>query len=60
MINRKCSGCQCDTPEERSDNYGIYTGFYCDKCYDNPEKYPFHKDDYFDASYAGECLDEDY
>ena len=39
----------------RNDAYGIYTGLYCDKCYDS-DKYPYRKDEYFDESYAGECL----
>ena len=39
----------------RNDAYGIYTGLYCDKCYDS-DKYPYRKDEYFDPAYAGECL----
>jgi hypothetical protein len=29
----------------RSDYYGIYTGLYCDDCY-NSDKYPYKKDHY--------------
>ena len=42
----------------RSDAYGIYTGLYCDKCYDS-DKYPYRKDRYFDPAYAGEYLEEE-
>ena len=44
----------------RNDVYGIYTGLYCEKCYDNPEIYTYRKDEYFDEAYAGERLEEDY
>ena len=44
----------------RNDAYGMYTGLYCHKCYDNPEKYTYRKDRYFDEGYAGERLEEDY
>ena len=44
----------------RTDAYGIYTGLYCSKCYDDPEKYTYRKDEYFDPAYAGERLEEDY
>ena len=40
----------------RSDAYGIYTGLYCDKCYDNPNIYTYRKDEYHDEGYAGEQL----
>ena len=43
----------------RVDAYGIYTGIYCDKCY-NDGTYPYQKDLYFDESYCGESLDYDY
>ena len=42
----------------RQDAYGIYTGLYCDKCFKN--NYPYRTDRYFDESYAGERLEEDY
>ena len=42
----------------RSDAYGIYTGLYCDKCYDS-DKYPYRKDRYHDPMYAGERLEPD-
>ena len=40
----------------RSDAYGIYTGLYCDKCYDDSNIYTYRKDEYFDEGYAGEQL----
>ena len=40
----------------RSDAYGIYTGLYCDKCYNDNEAYPYRKDEYYDEGYAGEQL----
>ena len=43
----------------RNDTYGLYTGLYCDKCY-NSDKYPYRKDEYYDPAYAGERMDEDY
>ena len=43
----------------RADSYGIYTGLYCDKCYDDPQKYTYKKDRYFDPAYAGEQLEEE-
>jgi len=60
-----CRGRNCDkttrtddTISERSDAYGISTGHYCDDCYDN--NYPYRKDRYYDESYAGERMDDDY
>jgi hypothetical protein len=44
----------------RTDFHGIFTGTYCEDCYDDPKKYPYRKDDYFDPSYAGERLDDEY
>ena len=38
----------------RVDHYGLYTGIYCDDCYDN--NYPYRKDDYYDPAYAGESM----
>ena len=63
-----CSGCK--KPDEnnkrvfpleyhrwaRADAYGIYTGLYCDECYDNPNIYTYRKDEYHDEGYAGEQL----
>ena len=43
----------------RADAYGIYTGLYCDKCYDDPEKYTYRKDEYYDPAYAGERMEPD-
>ena len=66
-----CSGCKKPDKENhrvspimyhmwaRADAYGIYTGLYCDKCYDDPQKYTYKKDRYFDPAYAGEQLEEE-
>ena len=65
----KCRGENCKKTSEhvspityhmwaRSDAYGIYTGLFCDNCYDN--NYPYKKDRYFDESYCGERLEGDY
>ena len=43
----------------RADAYGIYTGLYCDKCYDDPHKYTYRKDEYHDPAYAGERMEPD-
>ena len=43
----------------RVDAYGIYTGLYCDKCYDDPQKYTYRKDNYYDPAYAGERMNPD-
>ena len=67
-----CNGRGCDNQEpfdmprrdheyhpwSRSDHYGIFTGHYCDECYEN--NYPYRKDNYFDPGYAGEYLEDDY
>ena len=47
-------GCKlCQQPSvERFDAYGIYTGCYCDKCYDSPQ-YPYRKDRYPTQEYHG-------
>jgi len=64
-----CRGCEKESEMTRpiqyhmwarNDAYGIYTGLYCEKCYDNPEIYTYRKDEYFDEAYAGERLEEDY
>ena len=44
----------------RTDTYGIYTGVYCQKCYNNPEIYGYRKDKYYDPAYCGEALEADY
>jgi hypothetical protein len=44
----------------RYDAHGIETGYWCDDCYDDSSKYPYRKDKYFDPSYAGERLEDDY
>ena len=63
-----CNGCRAESeyvrPIEyhqwaRSDAYGIFTGVYCDKCYDDPNKYRYRKDNYYDPAYAGERLEPD-
>jgi len=65
-----CSGCQTQCPEgfhsgkllyhhwAREDAYGLFTGLYCDECYnsDDSDKYPYRKDEYFDPAYAGERM----
>ena len=43
----------------RNDAYGIYTGLYCDKCYDDPEKYTYRKDEYYDPAFTGENMEPD-
>jgi len=43
----------------RADAYGIYTGLYCDDCYDDPHKYTYRKDEYYDPAYAGERMEPD-
>ena len=43
----------------RADVYGIYTGLYCDKCYNDPQKYTYRKDNYYDPAYAGERMNPD-
>lgn len=58
-INNKCRGCGPVHAIEQHDHYGISTGYWCDSCY-NSSKYPYRKDAYFDPSYAGERLDDDY
>ena len=64
-----CKGCQkADEDNEivrpityhmwaRTDAYGIYTGLYCDDCYEN--NYPYKKHRYHDESYCGERLEEE-
>ena len=58
----KCKGCQTVHAYERHDHYGISTGHWCDKCYDDPSKYTYRKDAYYDPSYAGERMEpeDDY
>ena len=52
-----CRGCEAEEdmyrpidqhPWARSDAYGIFTGIYCDECYnsDDSSKYPYSKDSY--------------
>ena len=43
----------------RNDAYGIYTGLYCDKCYNDPHKYTYRRDRYHDEAYCGERLEPD-
>ena len=68
MDKTNCRGCNEETEMHRPigehwwaryDAYGIFTGVYCDKCY-NSDKYPYRKDEYYDPAYAGERMDEDY
>jgi len=40
---------------KRSDYNGFFTGYYCNKCYDDPAKYSYRKDNYNeDALYNNE------
>ena len=63
-----CRGCEAEIEMmrpidqhwwARRDNYGIFTGIYCDDCYESGEssRYPYRKDDYHDPMYAGERLE---
>jgi RNase P subunit RPR2 len=45
--------------DEMTDAYGYSTGWWCHECYDS-DRYPYRKDRYFDPSYAGERLEDDY
>jgi hypothetical protein len=69
IIQVTCNGCQATEQVEtwsdakyhpwvRSDAYGLTTGCYCDECYEN--NYPYRKDRYYDPSYCGERMDDDY
>lgn len=58
MKPRECSEPNCEAEGcERFDHYGIFAGFLCDKHWENS---PIRKDEYFDESYAGESLDDEY
>ncbi len=40
-----------------TDYNGFFTGYYCDKCYDDPDQYGFRKDNYNeDARSNGESI----
>ena len=65
-----CRGCKAETEMHRPigqhwwaryDAYGIFTGIYCDDCYNSGEsdRYPYRKDEYHDPMYAGERLETD-
>lgn len=55
-----CRGCETrDDVYQQYDAYGYSTGYWCDACYES-DRYPYRKDRYFDASYAGERLEDDY
>lgn len=58
-IYKKCRHCGTVHANERSDSYGISTGVWCEVCY-NSSNYPYRKDRYYDPSYAGERMEEDY
>ena len=60
-----CNGCEKETegirPIEyhfwaRRDYFGIYTGIYCDECYNSgdSEKYPYLKERYLTMEFDGE------
>lgn len=57
-----CRGCseEKDDVQERSDAYGIFTGHYCEECYEN--NYPYRKDRYPTVEHHGygERLNDDY
>ena len=56
----KCRGCQTKQEvSEQTDAYGYSTGYWCDSCYES-DRYPYRRDRYFDESYAGERLEDDY
>ena len=55
-----CRGCGTKAGvNEESDAYGYSTGHWCGDCYYS-DKYIYRKDRYFDESYAGERLEDDY
>ena len=41
----------------RNDAYGIYTGLYCEECYNNIFIYTYKKERYYDEAYCGENLE---
>ena len=43
----------------RNDAYNIYTGLFCDKCYNDPHIYTYRRDRYHDEAYCGERLEPD-
>ena len=60
-----CKGRNCDkndtnddSIQERFDAYGMSTGHYCENCYEN--NYPYRRDRYYDPSFCGERMDDDY
>ena len=57
MTKTYCRGCEAEVEMmrpidlhwwARRDAYGIFTGIYCDECYnsDDADKYPYRKDSY--------------
>ena len=57
-----CRGCRefKDDTQKRTDWYGIYTGHYCEDCYEND--YPYKKERYptIEHDGYGERLNDDY
>ena len=56
-----CKGCRTIIDVyDRHDYYGIFTGHYCDYCYEN--NYPYRKDRYPTMEYDGygDYLEDDY
>jgi len=41
----------------KNDAYGLYTGLYCEECYNNPAIYTYRKDRYHDEAYCGERIE---
>ncbi len=51
--SHSCKGCNAPDAHERCDAYGIFTGYYCDDCYEN--NYPYRKDRYPTMENDGYC-----
>ena len=61
-----CSGCKAEADWDggnsitwaRLDVYGIFTGIYCDDCYnsDDSDRYPYRKDSYAQDLEHGEHI----
>ena len=51
--------CNCKEGTKRTDYYGISTGYWCNKCYNDSTKYPYKKGKYSTIEFNGygECLE---